>query len=580
MSYPSPNINRFWADLIVDELIRNGVRRFFLAPGSRSSPLVAALAQHPLAESTIHFDERGAAFAALGYGRAARHAAAWITTSGTAAANGLPAVIEAAQSHIPFIALTADRPPELRDAGANQAIDQIHLFGSYPNWFFDLPCPTSKIDPAFVLTTVDQAVFRAVGSPAGPVHLNCPFREPLAPIQDDGDSTQPPARRSQSDGPFTTYYTGAGVPDDVAISEFAGQAGSSRRPLMIAGELKSLDEARAVSSLASTLGWPVLADVTSQMRLGDGPAHVIASPHFVSAAWTRDLKPDLILRLGGPISSKDMQRLADGPEARIIAVQDHPERRDQGHVFSTVVRASVASFCEAAKVAVKPMGDEWLETWIAAGRRISMAVNDRLADIVDVSEPGVAATVAQNLPEDHALFVASSMPIRDVDMFGSSSGALRRVAANRGASGIDGTVASAFGYHTGADCPVTLLIGDLALLHDLNSLALVHDSPMTLVVVNNSGGGIFNFLPIADYADIFEPWFTAPHGWSFEGVAKMFGLRHEKPLDANAFRTSYDASVKSGGPTLIEVETERYANRDLHAELRSLALDAGRTTGT
>ena len=579
MSSPAPNINRLWADLIVEELVRNGVRHFFLAPGSRSSPLVAAIAQHPMTEATIHFDERGAAFAALGCARGSGRPAAWITTSGTAAANGLPAVVEAAQSHVPLIALTADRPPELRDTGANQAIDQIRLFATYPRWFVDFPCPSAEIDTSFVLTTVDQAVHRATGSPAGPVHLNCPYREPLAPSRLAGKLPEISDRWLRSRSPYTEYRAGAGEADPGAISELTDEARRVRRGIMIVGELPTLEDARAVTSLASQIGWPVFADITSQMRLGDTPSNIVRRPHFVCAANAGAAEPELVLRLGGPVSSKEIRGYPDSVDARIVAVVDHQERRDPSHRVSTVIQASTRAFCRALAGAATSPDRDWLDSWTGADERIDFALRAQIDSLSAISEPGVAAAVTRLLPEDNALFVASSMPIRDVDMFGSSSGALRRIAANRGASGIDGTAATAFGYHLGAGCPVTLLIGDLALLHDLNSLALVQGRPVIVVAINNGGGGIFNFLPIAEHAEVFEPWFTSPHIWSFEHAASMFGIHYDRPGSPLDFERSYAAAVRTGRAALIEVVTERRSNRLLHADLRTCALEAARSDG-
>ncbi|MGA7303835.1 MAG: 2-succinyl-5-enolpyruvyl-6-hydroxy-3-cyclohexene-1-carboxylic-acid synthase, partial [Rhodothermales bacterium] len=359
MSRPAPNINRFWANLIVEELIRNGIRRFFIAPGSRSSPLVAAVAQHPHAEAIVHFDERGTAFAALGFARATRQPAVWITTSGTAVANGLPAFVEASQSYVPLIALTADRPPELRDTGANQAIDQTRIFGTFARWFFDLPCPSAAIDPAFVLSTVDQAVHRAVDAPPGPVHLNCAYREPLAPSAGGVQMPELPLRWSGSHEPYTTYRGGTLDPDPSAFEELAGRLPNTRRGLLVVGELPSLEVAHAVSSLATRLQWPVLADVTSQMRLGDAGAPLVASPHFTCAHMLGGQSPEIILRMGGAISSKDIQRYVDTAHERVVSVSDYPERHDPGHRIAEVIRASTESFCRRLENVGSNIDPEW-----------------------------------------------------------------------------------------------------------------------------------------------------------------------------------------------------------------------------
>lgn len=579
MNRTAPNINRFWANLIVEELVRSGVHRFFIAPGSRSSPLVAAIAQHPDAEATLHLDERGASFAALGFGRAAGKPAVWITTSGTAVANGLPAVVEAAQSGIPLLALTADRPPELRDTGANQAIDQVRVFGTYPRWFFDFPCPSVAIDPAFVLTTIDQAVFRTMDGPRGPVHLNCPFREPLAPAGDGERLPELPPRWSDSREPYTIHHRGLAMADPTVMDKLRARLFGTRRGLMVVGELPSLETARAVASLAAALGWPVVADVTSQLRLGDSDASVVRSPHFVCAALEGHRAPELILRLGGPISSKDVQRYLDTAPAPVLSVTDSPNRRDPGHRIAQVIHASTVALCESLDGLESNADPSWSDLWVETGSAVSNHVVQALGELDEISEPGVAASLCRLLPEGHGLFVASSMPIRDVDMFGAAAGPLRPVASNRGASGIDGTVASAFGYQLGAQVPLTLLIGDLALLHDLNSLALLPDRPIVAVVLNNRGGGIFNLLPIADYPDVFEPWFTAPHDWSFEHAAAMFGIAYEHPETIAAFEACYAKAAASGKAVVIETLTDRRENRRLHEELRAGALRTGGSAG-
>lgn len=576
MTRSAPNINHFWADLIVEELVRNGVTMFFIAPGSRSAPLVSAVVRNPTAQSVIHFDERGTAFAALGYGRATGRPAVWITTSGTAAANGLPAVVEAAQSGVPLMALTADRPHELRDTGANQAIDQIHLFGAYPRWFFDLPAPSPDIDPAFVLTTIDQAIHRATDVPAGPVHLNCPYREPLAPDEDGATFPVVPSRWSDVDAPYTTFHRSESAPAPNVIARLRELLRATTRGLVVVGELRSRSDAQAIADLASDLKWPVVADITSQLRLGAAGVPIISHPHFVCAARLEASGPEVILRFGGPVSSKEILEYVDRSGARIVSVSERPERRNPGHTLTEVVRTSTVAMCEALKGSAHRKTQPWLDEWGSASDRVVEYVRERLGAMDAVSEPGVAASISRLLPEHHALFAASSMPIRDLDMFAHPQGPLRRVAANRGASGIDGTIASAFGYHLGSEAPMTILIGDLALLHDLNSLALLHGRPVVVVAVNNGGGGIFHFLPIAAHANVFEPSFTSPHAWSFGHAAAMFGIAYEHASDSASFDLLYQEATGKVGPTLIEVTTERESNRDLHREMREGAVAAAR----
>jgi 2-succinyl-5-enolpyruvyl-6-hydroxy-3-cyclohexene-1-carboxylate synthase len=650
----APNINRFWADLLVEELVRCGVGLFVLAPGSRSAPLASAVAAHPEARYVMHFDERGGAFAALGWARATGRPAAWVTTSGTAVANGLPTVVEASMDGVPLLCLTADRPPELRQTGANQTIDQPGIFGEYVRWRFDLPAPSPEIDPAFVLTTADQAVHRAL-HPAGPVHLNTMFREPLAPVPDGRVLPDLPPRWRGGDDPFTRYER----PHMVAtseVAEIADRLASIERGLVVAGRLRTRAEGEATLRLADALGWPLLPDVGSQIRLG--PDHDAVCPYvdlaLGSEAFRTAHRPEAVVHLGGRMTSKRLAlHIAAASPALYVVVRDDPRRFDPDHAVTHRVEADVAAWCDVVATSVpRRSAGSWRQAWRAASQAVERMLDGALredefsadtnlqsagvhltaphggagaqrlggytapertgASAKDplrlpaapeatsprggvtpshqegvaavprgkedaaITEPGVARAVSRRIPEGHGLVLAASMPVRDVDTFAVAGGAPVLVATNRGASGIDGTVATAAGFARGLGRPVTLLIGDLALLHDLNSLALLRDPaqpPVTVVVINNDGGGIFHFLPIARH-EAFEPLFGTPHGMGFEGAARQFGLDYARPAEAAAFESAYADAAASGRSSLIEVVTDRVANHALHAELLLVATRA------
>jgi 2-succinyl-5-enolpyruvyl-6-hydroxy-3-cyclohexene-1-carboxylate synthase len=598
----APTLNRFWADLLVEELVRQGVGLFCLAPGSRSAPLVGAVAAHPEARHLVHFDERGTAFAALGWARATGRPACWITTSGTAVANGLPAVVEASVDGVPLIALTADRPPELRHTGANQTVPQPAVFTPYTRWAFDLPAPSTDIDPAFVLTTAAQAVHRAL-RPAGPVHLNAPFREPLAPDPDGFTPPDLPARWLEGGDPYTTYASGGGV--SLAPSLLRSFA-LCERGVVVAGRLRTRAEGEAAARLAAHLGWPLLPDVASQVRLGTEGAYVHFDLALGSEAFREAHRPESVVYLGGRATSKRLaQLLADARPDPFVVVRDDPERFDPDHRATHRIQADVAAWCNAVIAATPPRPPSaWAEAWRVASEAVASALGARLggggggaegggypeggggvagpmgggalslphfpSPSLPISEPGVARAVSRLLPEGHGLVLAASMPVRDADMFAVTEGAPALVAVNRGASGIDGTVATAAGFARGLGRPVTLLIGDLALLHDLSSLALLRDPaqpPVTVVAVNNDGGGIFHFLPIARHEDVFEPFFGTPHGMGFEHAARQFGLAYTHPETASGFEAAYAEAAASGRSQIVEVRTERAANRALHADL-------------
>jgi 2-succinyl-5-enolpyruvyl-6-hydroxy-3-cyclohexene-1-carboxylate synthase len=581
----APNTTYLWARLLIEELARSGVTTFFVAPGSRSTPLTVAAARHPDVEVVLHVDERGTAFAALGYGRAHDAPAAWITTSGTAVANGQPAVVEAATDGVPMLLLTADRPPELRDTGANQTVDQVKLFGDHVRHFVDVPPPSDEVDPAYVLTTVDQAVHRAQRVPPGPVHLNCGFRKPLEPVPGDAPIDVPEVLTDWSDAeaPFTTYPRPVESPADAAVDRLVDAVADVERGLVVAGRLDRPAEADAAVHLAEQLGWPLVPDLTSRLRLGgdlDAPARIpyadlTLTSEALQSAWT----PEAVLQLGGRFTSKRLRLfLRDAAPLVWAVVRSDPARIDPDHRITHHIEAHVAPFVDAVGGRLEASPDEtgWTNGWQEANAAARSCVS-RHVEEQRLTEPAVATCITRHISASHALVTASSMPVRDLNRHASTDGASVPVFANRGASGIDGTVATTAGVARALGGAATLLIGDLALWHDLNSLALLREQPIVIVVVNNDGGGIFHFLPIEEHEDVFEPYFTTPQGRTFEGAADTFGLAYARPTTLEAFREAYTHACDRAGPSLIEVQTDREENREIHEQLEqniAAAVDA------
>ena len=631
-------MNRIWADLLVEELIRAGVGLFCLAPGSRSAPLALAVAAHPRAKHAMHFDERGAAFCALGYGRATRRPAAWITTSGTAVANGMPAVAEASMDCVPMLLVTADRPPELRATGANQTLDQVKIFGEYVRWQCDLPAPDPAIDPAFVLTTADQAVYRAVRMPSGPVHLNAMYREPLVAGPDEacaagyldglrawreadraytryvsantpenildvglsaGLSETPVAgagpgeNSSEKSGSrlalaANSFQTPAHVSDAARFASLTEGLLGAKRGLIVAGRLADRAQAEAVCRLAQQLGWPLLPDVCSQLRFLDGAAQDMALASRYDLALASDAfraahAPDAVVHFGGAAVSKRLNAwLSDVRPALFAVVREAPDRMDPGHCVTDYIESGIAPFCQSMRYLLDAVGGEagapaaeagWAVSWVAVSRAVDRLLEEHMPD--DLSEPAVARFLSRHTPDAAALMPGSSMPIRDLNMFGDTAGAAPFVAANRGASGIDGAVATAAGLAHGRGAPVVLATGDLGLLHDLNSLALTASTPapVLIVAINNHGGGIFSFLPVARCGEAFEPMFGTPHRWRFEQAARMFGLGYDAVHDLGALSEAYGRALSSGKSHIIEVETDRAENARLHRRLEALVCE-------
>lgn len=575
MPPPTAALNAFWADLLVEELRRQGVCHVALSPGSRSTPLALAVVRSGIGY-TVCIDERGAAFLALGAARATGQPAAFVCTSGTAVANAMPAVVEAGMDGVPLLLLTADRPAELRHTGANQTVDQVRFFGHHVRWAFDLPAPDADVDPAFVLTTAGLAVRHATHAPAGPVHLNIPFREPLAMGPDDAPVPDPPhVERWRASG--QTYTTPLAQTRFVNAAPLVGVLDGARRGLVVLGQ--GGDPYQAYR-LADRLGWPLLPDLRSDARLGADAR--IACPHYdlvlTSGAFADAHRPDAVVQVGRPPVSKRLATfLAESRPAVWVSVTAGPERLDPAHAVTHHVLDPAWALDDVVEALDEQPHGDWVRGWRAA----SQAVADVLAEVYDardeITEVGVARALVRAVPDEEALVVAASMPVRDVDQAAPVDGARVYVYANRGASGIDGTVATAAGVARGSGRGVAVLAGDLAVLHDLNSLLLLRSGPrVVVVVVNNDGGGIFSFLPVAAHTPRaeFEAVFGTPHGRTFADAAALFGLEYRASASTDAFQTDLSDALARDTSTLIEIRTERSANHALHLDVQARVIEA------
>jgi len=578
----APNLNILWGQLIVEELRRSGVDYFCLAPGSRSSPLAIAVANSG-ARTLVHFDERGLCFHALGYSSATRKPCAVIVTSGTAGANCFPAIIEASKKKVPLIIITADRPPELQQTGALQTIDQHNLFGEFVRCHLELPCPTEEINPAFVLTSIDQAVFRATSHIPGPVHINCLFREPLAPVKAtktlDENYLKSINAWTDADQPFTSYIRARKKFSNDDFNDVRQRIDGIHNGIIVVGKLADKADQDAVLKLAEHLSWPIFADITSGLRLGSTAPNVIH--HFDQLLLSKKLRAELhdlhqvngVIHLGGRMTSKRWYDFVqDLTLKEYVMVLNHPLRSDPCHIVTCRMEGKVGDFCEQTIRSTRPRAQSQFGNSIEQLSAVAaQTITNHFARAKELSEPLVANLISQHLPKGQGLFLANSMPLRDMDMYAAIRPDSVVIGANRGASGIDGIVASAVGFAAGLKQPVTLVIGDLALLHDLNSLDLVAKSkhPITVVVINNDGGGIFSFLPIAHFPKLLEPYFATPHGRDFAKAAELFGIKYQRPTTPKNFLSSYHTAVKSQESTLIEVTTVRDDNLRYHKHLQA-----------
>lgn len=560
---------------LVDALARAGLREVCVAPGARSTPLALVLAHDPRLRLWTHLDERSAAFFALGLARAGRAPAAVVCTSGTAAANFLPAVVEAAQAHVPLVLLTADRPPELRDCGAFQAVDQVKLFGAYAKWFCEIGEAGAGLP--YFRAVGSRAVAVAAAAPAGPVHLNLPLREPLTP--DDAAQLRPDSNLVGA--PCTTVPPVTRLPDVAALAASLAHVG---RGVIVCGPLDAdADTRAAIATLAAALGWPLLADATAQLRDGDHDrSHVIAAYDAVlrDAALARRLLPAAVLRIGPlPISKALLTWLRALPDARQVVVDPAGGWDDPLQRATTLVHADVAPLCAALAARCRaPRDPDWLDAWRRADRAARAALDERLGRDDAPFEGSVVAELAAQLPDGATLVVGNSMATRDLDTFWPGSARRVRVLCNRGANGIDGFVSTALGAAALSTGPTVALTGDLGFLHDLGGLlaAARHGLRAVFVVCNNDGGGIFSYLPQADGSVAFERLFTTPHGLDLRGGVEMFGCGFTRAAARAEFAAALARALASSRTEVIEVPIDLASSVALHRALWTAAGQAAR----
>lgn len=571
------SLNSYWAGLIVEELIRCGVNHFCITPGSRSTPLVVAAARNAKAQCVVCLDERAAGFYALGYAKAANKPSAVITTSGTAVANLLPAVAEAHTDKVPILLLTADRPEELTDTGANQTLQQPDIFANFVRWRHTLPCPDESYPPEAVLTTVDQAVFRAQSVDGGPVHLNCRYREPLEPCGECINETYTAKIRkwTDSDAPFTSYHETLMCLDERTLDTVVGTIQATERGLLVVGGLKTSFERETVLALADKLNWPVYADITSGMRLTGGATSCIRyfDQQVLSSEFNRAVRPDTVLHFGGRTTSKRLDQFFDACRpSHYIVVHVSPDRYDRAHAVTKRIQADSAQAAKAIseKIATREETPYW-ELMQKISAQTDAVIDRMVDDDIRLSEPFVARHISENIPDGSSLFLSNSMPVRDMDLYGVNNRKGIFSTANRGVSGIDGILSTAMGVTTARQSATTLVIGDIAFIYDLNALAFLSERalPIIVVVINNRGGGIFDFLPISQHPDVLEKFFVTKHDFEFSGVCETFKIDYHQALNKDDFVQAYAKAVKKQTPAVIEVVSDRKTNLELRRSIKS-----------
>ena len=562
----------------VDGLYQAGVHKVVISPGSRSTPLAITFHAHPQIETWINVDERSAAFFALGMAKALHEPVVLLCSSGTAAANYFPAIIEARYSRVPLIVLTADRPHELREVGAPQTIDQIKLYGNHVKHYQDMPIPDGS--PGlnhFVKASAIRACGAAIDAPSGPVHLNFPFREPLVPeMKPELFHTESPA--------FTQSLTlGSPAVDEVVYTEWALLWKNVERPLICVGPQTNSNLRPYILELANLLNAPVIADPLSGLRIGGDEASLIISGYDAflrSDRFTTSVQPDAVIRFGAmPVSKPFLKYLEKCNPKHYWVVDEAAVFREPTHLATQFVKSDAALFCKSLTTALERVGYRPTPDWLSLWQRIDKVTASEIHHFVEDSpwfEGQVVDHVLKQLDDHAALFVGNSMPIRDVDTFLLERKTPLALYANRGANGIDGVVSTALGV-SAVRKPVTLLIGDLSFFHDMNGLMVAkrYGLDITIVVINNNGGGIFSFLSQAkEKEETFETLFGTPLDIDIEAVARLYGANFSKAVDLPSFTKAVEEGKAVQGLKIIEAVTERKENAALHRDLWSRVVQA------
>lgn len=564
MSEPTaPDAATAFARCLVDEWVRAGVTEACVAPGSRSTPLALALASDGRLRVHVHLDERSASFFALGAAKASGRPVIVLCTSGTAAANFHPAVLEAHHARVPLLVCTADRPPELRDTGAGQTIDQTRLYGDAVRWFVD-PGPPDPAAAGSWRSIASRAVAEAIEPPAGPVHLNLPFREPLMPT--GAPIVDAPGRPDGA--PWTRVVRSPHAPDAATVARVAELMAGRSRGVLIAGWGSSVT-AVTMSRVAAAVGWPVLADPLSGARCG---------PHAIStydallrvAGAAASLLPDAVVRVGAPLTSKVVGEWL-GPGINQVVIDADGAWLDPSRAASEMIAVDDELLLAAVADALEgspPRIDDWLATWFDGEQQARQAIDGVIDAWDQLFEGRIARDVVAALPDGATLIVASSMPVRDVEWFARPREGLRML-ANRGVNGIDGFVSTVLGIAAASTGPVVALTGDLCFLHDSNGLlgAIDRGIDATFVVIDNGGGGIFSFLPQADDPEHFERLFGTPQNVDLAALAALHGIRCAVVERAADLVPAVLDGVAAGGVRMVLVRTDRSDNVARHREV-------------
>jgi len=578
----SQNINRLWSSLIIDEFVKNGITHFYLSPGMRNTPLIAAIAHLKKFYSEIQvfvcLDERAAAYRALGYSKATGKPSVMLCTSGSALANYMPAIVEAKKSNIALIALSADRPSELTFCDDNQTIDQVKFFGDYVQGEMGLGSPTVEISPLVLTSSLSNLVHKSLFPQKGPVHLNCAFREPLedtlVPIPESYISLA--RTQINRNGPSTSYLSLETSPSLDVLKSLAETFAKTKRGLLIIGSLNPNESTEKVQDLVKKLNWPTYFDVSSSlkyaMNLNDGALPTFDHPEMIDTLVNNP--PETVFHIGGRLTSKHYYTfLKKVPDINLITLSLNKEKEDPSHHTKIRINAHINSTLDQLlhlleEKTIEGSSKFALDFSNFTNKKINLIENSPL------SYPVISKTIIDRIADKSFLYIGNSTVVRSFDAYFSHE--TRKdltIATNRGASGIEGFIASSCGFIDGVQKDVTLIVGDVAFLHDLNSLGFLKDlkHALKIIVVNNDGGGIFTLLPINREKEVVD-YITSPHGMKFDQITKAFGIDYSCASTKEELISGLDKLEKSNKSALLEIFIDHETNKKVYDQLKTIKL--------
>jgi 2-succinyl-5-enolpyruvyl-6-hydroxy-3-cyclohexene-1-carboxylate synthase len=578
----SQNINRLWSSLIIDEFLKNDITHFYLSPGMRNAPLIAALSHLKKFYSELQIyvcmDERAAAYRALGHSKATGKPSVMLCTSGSAMANYMPALVEAKKSNIALIVLSADRPSELTFCDDNQTIDQVKFFGDYIQGEMNLGTPTVEISPLVLTSSLSNLIHKSLFPQKGPVHINCAFREPLedtiVPLADSYIALA--NTQINRKGPSTKYVGLETSPSLEVLNELAETIAKTKRGLLVIGSLNPHESTTEVLALVKKLGWPTYFDVSSSlkysMNLQDGALPTFDHPEMIDTLVKQP--PETVFHIGGRLTSKHYYAfLKKVPDINLITLSLNKEKEDPSHHTKVRLNAHINS---TLKQLLHLLNEKKIEGSSELALDFSNFTTKKI-DLIDnapLSYPVISKTIIDRIADKSFLYIGNSTVVRSFDAYFSQT--VRKditVATNRGASGIEGFIASSCGFIDGVQKDVTLVVGDVAFIHDLNSLLFIKDlkHALKIIVVNNDGGGIFTLLPINKEKDVVD-YITSPHGMKFDKITRAFDIDYLSASTKEELIAGLDKLEKSKTSALLEIFIDHETNKKVYDQLKTIKL--------